>query len=71
VPRVLIAETIDVIAMLSGRGNERRLAELVRVEGQASSGDYVLSAKGSICRYSASFSQQTGLAVQSSMRWKA
>ena len=33
VPRPLIAETIDVIAVLSGRGTERRLSELVRVEG--------------------------------------
>src|SRR5690606_19181282 len=29
VPRALIAETIDVIAVLSGRGSARRLAELV------------------------------------------
>jgi type IV secretion system protein VirB11 len=33
VPRALIAETIDVIAVLSGRGSDRRLAELARVEG--------------------------------------
>ena len=33
VPRALIAETIDVIAVLSGRGADRRLAELARVEG--------------------------------------
>ena len=43
VPRALIAETINVIAVLSGRGNERRLAELARVEGLGTSGDYVLS----------------------------
>jgi P-type conjugative transfer ATPase TrbB len=46
VPRALIAETINVIAVLSGRGNERRLAELARVEGLGVSGDYVLSALG-------------------------
>ena len=46
VPRDLIAETINVIAVLSGRGNERRLAELASVEGLGASGDYVLSAIG-------------------------
>ncbi|KXV60061.1 conjugal transfer protein TrbB [Acetobacter senegalensis] len=33
VPRALIAETIDVIAVLSGRGTRRRLSELVTVDG--------------------------------------
>ena len=33
VPRALIAETIDLVAVLSGRGATRRLAELARVEG--------------------------------------
>jgi type IV secretion system protein VirB11 len=33
VPRSLIGETIDLIAVLTGRGQERRLSELVRVEG--------------------------------------
>ena len=33
VPRALIAETIDLIAVLSGRGSARRLAELAVVEG--------------------------------------
>jgi type IV secretion system protein VirB11 len=42
VPRPLIAETIDVIAVLSGRGAERRLSELVRVEGLAPDGSYRL-----------------------------
>lgn len=46
VPRALIAETINVVAVLSGRGNERRLAELAGVEGLSASGDYVLSAIG-------------------------
>lgn len=42
VPRPLIAETIDVIAVLTGRGSERRLSELVRVEGLAPDGSYRL-----------------------------
>jgi type IV secretion system protein VirB11 len=46
VPRALIAETIDVVAVLSGRGAERRLAELARVEGLTSAGDYALSQTG-------------------------
>ncbi|MBM9400844.1 P-type conjugative transfer ATPase TrbB [Gluconacetobacter azotocaptans] len=33
VPRALIAETIDVIAVLSGRGAQRRLSELATVDG--------------------------------------
>ncbi|SDD06330.1 type IV secretion system protein VirB11 [Bradyrhizobium brasilense] len=40
VPRALIAETIDLVAVLSGRGSARRLAELVRVEGLGPDGDY-------------------------------
>jgi type IV secretion system protein VirB11 len=43
VPRSLIAETIDLIAVLSGRGSARRLVELTRVEGLNSDGDYRLS----------------------------
>jgi len=43
VPRALIAETIDVVALLSGRGSARRLTELARVEGLDPSGDYRLS----------------------------
>jgi type IV secretion system protein VirB11 len=39
VPRALIAETIDVIAVLDGRGEARRLAELAVVEGLLPSGD--------------------------------
>ena len=42
VPRALIAETINVIAVLSGRGSQRRLAELACIEGLRRSGDYVL-----------------------------
>lgn len=43
VPRALIAETINVIAVLEGRGNSRRLVELARVKGLGPSGDYVLT----------------------------
>ena len=43
VPRALIAETIDLVAVLSGRGSARRLTELVRVEGLGSDGDYRIS----------------------------
>lgn len=46
VPRALIAETIDLIAVLSGRGAERRLAELARVEGLDAQGDFSLSPHG-------------------------
>ncbi|MEA1651274.1 P-type conjugative transfer ATPase TrbB [Nitrospirillum sp. BR 11164] len=40
VPRALIAETIDLVAVLSGRGSTRRLAELGCVEGLTPNGDY-------------------------------
>lgn len=40
VPRALIAETIDLVAVLAGRGSARRLAELARVEGLGPDGDY-------------------------------
>ncbi|WMS43178.1 P-type conjugative transfer ATPase TrbB [Acuticoccus sp. MNP-M23] len=43
VPRALIAETIDLVAVLSGRGSARRLAELARVEGLTPNGDYRLA----------------------------
>ena len=43
VPRALIAETIDLVAVLSGRGSARRLAELARVEGLGPYGDYRIS----------------------------
>ena len=42
VPRALIAETIDVLAVLQGRGSDRRLADLARVTGLTSDGDYSL-----------------------------
>lgn len=43
VPRALIAETVDLIAVLQGRGDERRLAELTAVEGLGPGGEYRLS----------------------------
>ena len=43
VPRALIAETIDVIAVLSGRGAQRRLAGLATVNGLSDVGDYLLT----------------------------
>ena len=42
VPRALIAETIDLVAVLAGRGSQRRLAELARVEGLTADGDYLV-----------------------------
>ena len=43
VPRPLIAETINVIVVLAGRGSERRVAELATVRELGPNGDYVLS----------------------------
>ncbi|MFG1481073.1 P-type conjugative transfer ATPase TrbB [Xanthobacter sp. V4C-4] len=40
VPRALIAETISLVAVLSGRGAARRLTELAHVEGLGPDGDY-------------------------------
>lgn len=42
VPRALIAETVDLIAVLSGRGEERRLVELASVEGLGPDQEYRL-----------------------------
>ena len=42
VPRALIAETINLIAVLAGRGAQRRLIELAVVKGLGRDGDYVL-----------------------------
>jgi type IV secretion system protein TrbB len=43
VPRALIAETINVIAVLAGRGTARRLVELACVTGLGPTGDYDLT----------------------------
>lgn len=40
VPRALIAETINLVAVLAGRGTARRLTELAHVEGLGPDGDY-------------------------------
>ena len=48
VPRSLIAETINVIAVLSGRGAGRRLAELAAVAGLTAAGDYSLAPMGDL-----------------------
>ncbi len=43
VPRALIAETINIIAVLVRDGTGRRLTELARVEGIGSGGDYLIT----------------------------
>ncbi len=43
VPRAMIAETIQIIAVLAGRGEGRRLVELAAVQGLTESGDYALA----------------------------
>lgn len=43
VPRALIAETIQIVAVLAGRGNARRLMELAAVKGLNKRGDYALA----------------------------
>ena len=48
VPRALIAETIDLVAVLSGRGSDRRLSELARVTELSSTGDYTLIPAGDL-----------------------
>ena len=40
VPRDLIAETIDIIAVLVGRGDKRRLSGIWRVDGFSAAGSY-------------------------------
>src|SRR6266513_62264 len=46
VPRALIAETVEVIAVLAGRGAARRLTELAVVKGLGPNGDYILMPAG-------------------------
>lgn len=48
VPRALIAETIDLIAVLSGRGKARRLTELAAVYGLDRDGNYIITPTGAI-----------------------
>jgi P-type conjugative transfer ATPase TrbB len=42
-PRALIAETIQIIAVLAGRGTERKLIELAAVKGLNKRGEYALA----------------------------
>jgi P-type conjugative transfer ATPase TrbB len=42
-PKALIAETVQLVAVLAGRGAQRRLIELVRVLGLDTEGDYRLA----------------------------
>ena len=47
VPRALIAETIDLVAVLRGRGSERRLSELALIAGlDPATGDYRVQSAG-------------------------
>ena len=46
VPRTLIAETIDLIALLTGRGHRRRLAGIWHVGDLSPTGSYVLEPLG-------------------------
>ena len=46
VPRALIVETINLIAVLAGRGSTRKLVELAVVAGLGPTGDYVLTPAG-------------------------
>jgi type IV secretion system protein TrbB len=48
VPRRLIAEAIDILVFLEGRGSARRVTEVARVEGLDSDGDYALASVFSI-----------------------
>lgn len=43
VPRRLIAEAIDILVHLEGRGSSRRVTEVVKVEGLEADGDYALT----------------------------
>ncbi len=47
VPKALIAETIDLVAVLQGRGSERRLSELALIAGlDPATGDYRVQSAG-------------------------
>lgn len=46
VPRAMIAETIDLVAVLAREGHGRRLVELVRVEGLNADGDFSIVSQG-------------------------
>jgi type IV secretion system protein VirB11 len=42
VPRALIAEAVDLIVFLAGRGGSRRVESLIEVQGLDAGGDYLL-----------------------------
>ena len=46
VPRALIADTINLIAVLSGRGSARHLSEFAQIQGLDSRGEYIVSPAG-------------------------
>lgn len=46
VPHAMIAETIDLIALLSGRGSARHLTELASVGSIGTNSDYILIPSG-------------------------
>jgi type IV secretion system protein VirB11 len=48
VPRALIADTIDIVAVLVRDGHGRRLAELVRVDSLDRRGEYSLTSQGDV-----------------------
>jgi len=43
VPRRLIAEAIDILVFLDGRGSARRVTEVVKIDGLDADGDYALT----------------------------
>ena len=43
VPRRLIAEAIDILVFLEGRGSGRKVTEIAKVEGLDTDGDYQLT----------------------------
>ena len=43
VPRRLIAEAIDLVVFIAGRGRDRRIATLARVDGVSAAGGYALT----------------------------
>jgi len=43
VPRRLIADAIELVVFISGRGSARRIETIAQVEGLDAQGDYVLA----------------------------
>ncbi|MBS1016585.1 MULTISPECIES: P-type conjugative transfer ATPase TrbB [Acetobacter] len=56
VPRAMIAETIDVVAVLSGRGTARRLSELAEIDGLDSATDAYRIRPASLSSFETAFS---------------